>query len=289
MQLNGINTRLSYSIPIVGLLLALTNSEIQAGTMGSVGCLTGCPIPDLPDHVYAGVFGGGGVSNNVDASQHGTSFNTGGFLAVDAFGSMNHRDAGLGGAQIGYQWNSIGLNAFHCPWSISPAVELEGYYLGKGKFHGNDLVNNSSTLTEHDFRVTLPMNTGAFFANAIINFNPALSRWHPYLGGGIGGAVLIVSDADSLQVSPLEPGVNHFNSNPSDTASAFAAQGKVGVKFDLSKCINLFVEYRGVYITDSEFNFGSTVVPGHATTSSWLVKLDSQYYNTGAVGIQFIV
>lgn len=273
---------LKYTLPIVGLLGTLANSEIQAGTMGSV------EEPVLRN-VYLGVFGGGGSSTDTDLIQYGNAFfselESIGPLDINAFGSGGRRDVGLVGGQIGYQWAPTPF--FHSSWTMTPAFELEGYYLGKGKFVGSDLINGTNLLEEHDFSVSLPMNSSVFLANAIINLNPAMSRWHPYLGVGIGAAVLSIHGATSFQESPPELGVNHFDGNPNDTTSTFAAQGKLGLQFDLSQCWNLFVEYRGLYLTNSQFTFGGTVAASHVPTSSWQVKVDSQYYNLGAAGVKF--
>ncbi len=188
-----------------------------------------------PEKVYFGVFGGGGLSNHVDVNQYGTAFYTeanGGPLAVNAFGHTNSRDVGIVGGQVGYQWMEVFLNSLNSQWGLSPAAELEGYYVGKSSFTAHDINNDTTRLPEHDFLVTYPLSTGVFLTNAVLNFNSAnYNRWHPYVGGGIGAAVLSISNADSLQVAPPEAGVNHYNSNPDDTVAAFAAQAKVGSEF----------------------------------------------------------
>ena len=90
-----------------------------------------------PEKVYFGVFGGGGSSNHVKVNQYGTAFYTeaeGGPLPVNAFGQANSRDVGIVGGQVGYQWMEIFLNSLNTQWSLSPAVELEGYYVSKSSF-----------------------------------------------------------------------------------------------------------------------------------------------------------
>lgn len=267
-----------------GALFALMNVGAQAGTMG--------PIEQVvPGKVYVGVFGGAGASNRADISMYGTAFFTeaeGGPLAVNAFGRTNSRHAGLVGGHIGYQWPEI-INWFSSSWSLTPAVELEGYYLGKDNFTGHDINNETVRLPEHDFLVNYPMHAGVFLGNAILNFNPSQSIWHPYVGAGIGAAVVSISSASALQVSPPEVGVNHFNSNTRDKESTFAGQIKAGLNFDVSKNASIFVEYRGLYLADTDYTFGSTVYPGHAPTSSWRVNLDSQYYNMGAIGVHYTI
>lgn len=284
MKLRQRSKAISYTLSTAGILLSLMNVEAQAGTMG--------PIEQVvPGRVYVGVFGGAGASTRTDISLYGTAFFTeaeGGPLAVNAFGRSDSRHAGFVGGQIGYLWPEI-INWFGSTWSLSPAVELEGYYLGKDSFTGHDLNNDTTRLPEHDFLVTYPMHAGVFLGNAILNFNPAQSIWHPYVGAGIGGAVISISNAGATQVSPPEVGVNHFNSNPHDKVSTFAGQIKAGLNFDVSKNASVFVEYRGLYVGDTDYTFGSTVYPGHAPTSSWRVNLDSQYYNMGAIGVHYII
>jgi opacity protein-like surface antigen len=282
MKLNGIN----YPATVFGIFLALSGAEIQAGTMGPVQVAA-------TEKVYLSIFGGGGTSNQVNISQYGTAFyfeGAGGPLAVNAFGRTNSRSVGIVGGNLGYQFADIGLNSLNIQGGLSPAAELEGYYVGKSSFRAHDINNETTRLPEHDFLVTYPLSTGVFLVNAVLNFNsPTYTRWRPFVGAGIGAAVLSVSNADALQTSPPEADVNHYNSNPNDTAAAFAAQTKVGLNFAFSEHLSVFAEYRWLYIANTNFTFGSTVSPGHAATSSWNAHLGSQHYNMGAAGLRFTV
>lgn len=282
MKLNSTN----YPASILGVLLALSGAELQAGTMGPVQAAA-------TEKVYFGVFGGGGSSNRVNINQYGTAFfpeAVGGPLAVNAFGHTNRRNVGIVGGHIGYQWGDIFLNSFNSQTSVSPAVELEGYYIGKSSFKGHEVNNETFRLPEHDFLVTYPMTSGVFLANTVLNFNLAnYTRWHPYVAGGIGAAILSISHADALQVAPLEANVNHYNGNPKDHAATFAAQTKVGLNFAFTEHLSVFGEYRWLYTADTNFTFGSTVYPTHAPTSSWNAHFGAQYYNMGAAGIRFVI
>lgn len=277
---------MNYPTAVLGVLLALSSAEIQAGTMGP----TQTPATEK---VYFSIFGGGGSSNRININQYGTAFYpeaNGGPLAVNAFGQTNSRNIGMVGGHIGYQWGDIFLNSFSSETSLSPAVELEGYYVGKASFTGHDINNDTSRLPEHDFLVTYPMSTGVFLANTVLNLNLAnYARWHPYVGAGIGAAVVSISHADSFQIAPLEANVNHYNGNPHDKAASFAAQTKVGLNFEFNEHLSVFAEYRWLYIADTNFTFGSTVYPTHVPTSSWNAHLGAQSYNLGAGGIRFTV
>ena len=285
MKLNRKAKGRHYSISMIGILCALIGAEMHAGVMGPA-------LTSVPGAIYFGVFGGGGSSNKIDISQYGTAFYTelnGGPLAVNAFGQTNSRSAGLVGGHLGFQWMNSYSNLFNSQWSLTPAVELEGYYLGKSSITGHDINNDTVRLPEHDFLVSYPMSTGVFLTNAVLNFNSSQRKIHPYIGGGIGSVVLSILNAQAIQVAPEEPGVNHYNSNPSDTDSAFAAQVKIGLNFALSKNLSTFAEYRGLYIADTNYSFGSTVYPGHVATTNWRVEMGSQYYNLGAAGIRYTV
>lgn len=282
MKLN----RTNYPASVLGVLLALSGAETQAGAMG---------VAQVPatENVYFSIFGGGGASNQVSISQYGTAFfppESDGPLAVNAFGHTNSRNVGIVGGHIGYLWGDIFLNSLNNRVNLSPAVELEGYYIGKSSFTGHDLNNDTTRLPEHDFLVTYPMSTDVFLANTVLNFNSTdYARWHPYVGAGIGGAVLSISHANSLQIAPLEPDVNHYNANPNDKLAAFAAQTKAGLNFSFNEHISVFAEYRWLYIANTNFIFGSTVYPSHVATSSWSATLGSQSYNMGSGGIRFTI
>ncbi|MGQ3891298.1 hypothetical protein [Legionella sp. CNM-4043-24] len=259
-------------------VLALSTSVAFSGAMG--------PVATSAGRVYLGVFGGGGAVTGPDMRQHATAFfveQAGGPLAVDGFGSAESSSTGMIGGHIGYSWNNM---SSYLP--LTPAIELEAYYMGGVKIQGHEISNDTVRLDEHDFRVSFSQKTGVFLINTVLNSdNPSFGRFKPYIGVGIGSAVISVSNASSIQVSPPEPGVNHFNAHTSDTAVAFAAQPKIGFNFDINPRASLFAEYRFLYLSSTDYTFGSTVYPGHAATSPWLVGIQSQYYNMGTVGINF--
>lgn len=284
MNLNGKTTSLSFSLS-AGILMTLIGSVANAGTMGPA-------VTGAPGKIYLSAFGGGGASTKTNINQYGTAFFVealGGPLAVDAFGRSNSRSFGLVGGHVGYQWAEILANPFSSNWGLAPSFELEGYYLTKSNLIGHEINNNTVRLPEHDFLVTYPIDAGVFLTNAVINFNSANSRFQPYVGAGIGAAVISVSNASAIQVAPPEVGVNHYNANTSDQNATFAGQIKAGAGFALSEHTSLFAEYRWLYLAPSNFTFGSTVFPGHAATSAWSVELESQNYNMGAVGIRYTV
>ena len=279
----------------IASILCITSSAIShAGTMGAEAV---APIGAF----YIGGFGGGGGSLSTNLTQQGTALymytstsgpsnpSNGGPLAVNAFGQSNSPSLWMAGGQVGYRFPEGMLKYFSPNWTFAPASELEGYYLGQSTMHGADLNNDAgSRLNEHDFHVTYPLSTGVFLVNGVLNAtSSSLGRFHPYIGAGAGVAVISISGANSLQTTPLEAGINHFNSNPNDTSVAFAAQPKIGVSFNLRDNTNVFLEYRFLYLSGTDFTFGSTMYPTHVATTNWDVTIGSQYFNMGTAGIRF--
>ncbi|WP_018576356.1 hypothetical protein [Legionella shakespearei] len=265
---------------VSGCLLALSAGMAYSGTMG--------PVATSPVKVYVGVFGGAGALSSGDMSQYGTAFFTvaqGGPLAVDSFGRHDSSSMGMVGGHIGFAWPNAILNL-----PVSPAIELEGFYMGGVKVEGHDINNDTVRLDEHDFLVHYPLKTGVFLVNAVLNANDSLfGNFKPYIGVGIGSAVQSVSGATSIQLSPPEPGLNHYSGNPDDTVVVFAAQPKIGVHYNFGSRASVFAEYRFVYLSEANLTFGSTIAPGHVATTSWSVSMGPQYYNMGTIGIDFDV
>lgn len=234
---------------------------------------------------YVGVFGGLGRSGSSHVSQKGIAFFSPP-LDVDAEGSARRASAALGGIQIGYQLRQMQIKS--CGWCITPAIELEASYLKRRHNKTGDLINITDRLPEHDFIDTLPMHSGVFLINGILAFNiPSLKCVQPYIGAGLGTTKTWIRGADSEQVSPVEVGVNHFNSRTNDSDWAFAAQAKVGVRFNLSCNWRLFAEYRFLHQSSTNYTFGDTQYPTHVPTTDWKLHFDSMNYNLAVVGIQY--
>lgn len=282
-QLNDRNIAMKKRI--FGLSSMLFVASGYAGTMG--------PIMEEPTHdSYLGVFGGGGTLSKTSLTQLGSAYfpdTAGGPLGVNASGHSNSQSEAIVGGQAGHYFSSVTLPRL-TQWSLQPGTELEGYYIGQNSLTASDLNNPTPRVPEHDFLVNLPMSAGVGLINAVASFNHAgFVRWHPYVAGGIGAAVLSVSHATSTQLSPAEPGINHFNANTSASATAFASQAKAGLSFDWTSHWSIFGEYRYLYLAPTDYVFGSAVyaVGVHPETSSWNVKLSSQSYNLGVAGIRY--
>lgn len=239
------------------------------------------------DRFYVGAFGGGLYSNSTKMTQQGTAFFTeaeGGPLAVLAQGKTKKNSTGFGGVQVGYEWAPKYNECTN--WGIAPAAEFEAYFFShKKKGH---LINPTDRLPEHDFVDSFRMNMSMLLVNAVFSLkNSCWCGISPYVGGGIGAARVSMHHADSLQVSPVEAGINHFNSKRSDSSWAFAAQAKAGLRYDITSCFHFFGEYRYIYVDSSNYIFGSTVYPTHAPTSPWNLKVNNIQYNAFVFGFQY--
>lgn len=239
------------------------------------------------NRLYIGVFGGEAFSDSTKFTQMGTAFFTeaeGGPLAVLAKGHAKKKTAGLWGVQAGYEWLQ---SANVCSnWNITPAAELEAYFFNnKRKGH---FINNTDRLPEHDFLNSFNVHSSVILANAVLTLNsPCLCNFKPYVGGGIGAARVSLKNAKSLQLSPPEAGIDHFNSKRHDSNWTFAAQAKVGLRYEICDSFHIFGEYRYLYIDSSKYVLGSTVYPTHAPTSPWNVKADQMQYNAWVIGLQY--
>lgn len=278
------NTKLNGFLLMGCVLYIGINTAVHAGTMGS-------ELTVAQSKLYFGAFGGGGSMTSSHLSQQGTAFfseSSGGPLAVNAIGESKSASAWVVGGHAGYQWPAKLLNHGDATWRFSPATELEGYYLGGAATHGEEVNNDTTRLAEHYFHVAYPKHAGVFLVNALLNINHSqLGQFKPYVGVGVGTAVISVSGANSTQTMPQELGVNHYNSGSSDTSTAFAAQPKIGVSFNLNQHTTMLLEYRFLYLSATDYTFGSTVYSTHVPTSNWDVKIGAQYYNMGTMGIQY--
>lgn len=234
---------------------------------------------------YIGAFGGFGTSNPFGVSQKGAAFfplSSGGPLPVVAKGHAHNETLDFVGVHLGHEW--LRSSPSCCYWT--QAVEIEGYYQSTKK--KTLLTNPTDRLLpfSHKFKDTFSINMGVALANWVFVLNRG-SGWKisPYIGVGIGAAMISIHHARATQVSPLEPGFNYFNSKPHDTDWTFATQGKAGLRLPVFKHFRFFAEYRFLYLTSSDYTFGSTKYPLHATTTKWDVHFNGICNNMYAFGI----
>jgi opacity protein-like surface antigen len=270
--------RLAFFFAIVSL--SAVNSPLTAWD----GC---CYEQPSCNRLYIGGFGGGIYSDSEEVSQYGTAFfselKSIGPLSVIAKGHLNKTSTGFGGVQIGYEW----FQPLCSGWAIAPAVELEAFFFNhKKKGH---LINQTVIgLPEHDFADSFHMDSTVVLANVVLSIeNDCLWGLIPYVGGGIGATRVSIHKADSFQVEPVERGINHFNSDRSDSNWTFAAQVKAGLRYTFCQNFHVFAEYRYLYVDESDYVLGATNYTTHVPTSPWNVKVKDVHYNAFAIGVQF--
>lgn len=275
---------------LAAVLFALVSlSAINSPLMADDCCkpLDECCTPPSCNRFYIGGFGGGIYSDSTSISQFGTAFfsevTSIGPLPIIGKGHLNKTSTGFGGVQFGYEWSK----PYCAGWSLAFAGELEAFFF-KAKKHGH-LVNQTVVgLPEHDFADSFHMTSSVILANFVLALNSdCFWGFTPYVGGGLGATRIKLYRADSLQVEPLEAGVNHFNSSRDDACWAFAAQAKAGLRYNFCQFFHIFAEYRYLYVDFSNYVFGSTNYLTHVPTSPWNVKVKDSNYNAFAIGVQF--
>lgn len=266
---------------------AILLAVVSLGLMNSLRAWDECCEEPSFNRLYIGAFGGGIYSNRNRVSQEGTAFfselTSIGPLSIIAEGDLKKTSSGFGGVQIGYEWSHPVCSG----WSLATAGELEIFFFKHSK-KGHLINQTVNGLPEHDFFDSFHMNSNVLLANVIFAINnDCLFGFTPYVGGGIGAARVSLHKADSLQVNPVERGINHFNSNRSDSSWAFAAQVKAGLRYNFCERFHIFAEYRYVYVDSANYIFGATNYTTHVPTSPWNVKLKNVNYNAFAIGVQF--
>lgn len=259
----------------LGVLLALVCS------FGAGACLAADAASERG--AYIGLFGGFGSSASTNVRQLGGFYLPAPLTSrvnVDANGQTGTGNVGLLGVQVGYEWSRLPLG--RPEWSLKPAVELEGLYIGRHAPVGDMPIDPAILGTQY---VTIPMTVGVLLSNVVSTFQtPYSDRVFLYLGLGAGVARVFIQGADSA--NPSEPGVNHFDSWPDASALAFALQFKAGVKAEVARNLLLFAEYRYLSISSTGYTFGATLPP-HFPTDPWSVSLGRQSYNLVVAGLQF--
>lgn len=252
----------------------------------ALACVSGPVAAQSSTHEgwYIGAFGGRGASIATSLQQRGAvHLNAHLSLPINAEGSTSSSThMWLAGMHAGHQWRQWKLG--HSRWGLAPALELEGLYIGRHAPTGEMPVRPRALGMQY---VTVPIKAGVLLANAVFTFDtPYSDSIRPYVGVGAGVASVSIKGSDSA--NPSEPGINHFNSDPDASDTAFAMQLKAGLKADINKKLSLFTEYRHLSINATRYTFGATDYPGlHLPTATWRVDMGRQKYNVFVAGLQY--
>lgn len=271
--------------------------------------------------LYVGVVGGVGRTGGQSVEQLGVAHKLGNFnggfpdfdLKVDVDGTVEHGKAGLFGLQTGFGWKTSS--------ALKPAVEIEGLY-HVGSQH-SELENPDTEVLaniverpgqsyttkylrtyidehygpdEHRFANSMDTRTSLGMINGVLSYDRG-SRVKPYVGVGVGLAVIQMKNGVSYQTSPLNGSsafeidpvsgadVNHYNSQPDASDVALAMQVKTGVRGNLTSRVSAFVEYRLIHVDESTFTFGSTSYAGHSPTDHWSLTSGASNLHHAVVGL----
>ena len=296
------------------------NKKIIASLLMAIGVSAfNLAYADEGRGIYVGAFGGVGRSDNQDVEQTGVAHKRGDYavsgyadfdLKVDVKGKAKRDTSGLGGVHVGYEWATTSFK-------VKPAVELELMYMSSKQESdlanpNTEVISNIGTISgghadptdlvaehyaggEHRFRNSMDMNMGLLMVNGLMTYDSE-SIFKPYVGAGVGLALINMNSAVSYQTNPSGPieqtsdtheNVNHFNSKTHSTDYAFAGQLKLGVRAEITKNVYAFAEYRYLYVSSTDYTFGSTVYTGHAPTDNWNVKNESMGLHNGLVGVEY--
>ena len=249
-----------------------------------------------PQPLYWELFGGGGAFSTGSISQTGSIFYPvlqGGALDIDATGNGSSSGVWMIGINMGYKWPEISTK--NSGWLFGPAAEIEAYYLQGTQ---NATLDNQNPPNESDnrlvtpaevnqFSATYPMHTGVFLLNAILSAHQKDSKIHPYIGAGIGAAVISIQGATANLTDPAVTDVNFYNSNQDATDWAFATQAKLGIDYTISENTSIFAEYRFLYLTSTSYAFGGANSDSYSSSSDWEVNMGGMTFNMGTIGIRY--
>lgn len=275
---------------------------------------------EVDDKFYVGAFGGLANVGGQDVRQRSTAYRRADFalpgfrdfdLQVNVEGRTRSRHDPLVGLQVGHRFDD-GRSR------IVPALEIEAIYLASDR--RTNLVNSTDEIVtnigmgdgqkaladprpliaeeygagRHRFDNRMQMRAHLIMANAVLGYQLS-DRFEPYVGGGVGAAVVGMRRAVSYQTNPFGPieqttdtheDVNHFNSDPNETRLTFAYLAKAGLQMRLTGQISSFIEYRFIHMNGADFEFGATQYTGHATTDRWSVHSGGMGVHAAIAGLR---
>ncbi|CAB4243636.1 conserved exported protein of unknown function [Methylacidimicrobium sp. AP8] len=223
------------------------SEEIAAGT-GQGSSKEAPPVQNpftVKSGLYAGIFGGAAFSN--------PEFGSSAYPAPVGLSVFTERGGivnGMGGLLLGYEFagNKIG-DSWDFYWR--PAVQLDAYYLGltaasSGPGYGAPAVPGAIDMKEN-------FNAGVITVDGLLNlYTPVLAL---HFGVGVGGAYISNSSASAVPNGGPAGGEQLLGAGITTDAGAFAAQGIAGIDRWIGKRWSVFIEYRFLLLTGTNFSF----------------------------------
>ena len=209
-------------------------------------------------HYYIGVQGGLAFLSSTDFTGNGEA--------------MTPRGGGGGGvappklALNGSNFTFNDSSDFDPGWGVGVSVGYgftNGFRLEGEVGYRRNGINSFTDSSGTTFSVDGHMSSWDFMGNIYYDI-PTGSRWTPYIGGGIGVAIVHLSAQASL-TSPTAA------LSWDDSDAVFAYQGIAGIGYQITESVNLGVEYRHLGTADPTFSGPSGTFIGNtlsnATTS----------------------
>ena len=234
------------------LIAAISGAALAAPAdpkdMKDIQVQTTAPQP-INNPFYVAVYGGANFSQNYGNDHASASIP--GFGGGSAKGANSGDWGSVGGVKFGYEFRAWEYRKFH----ITPALEVEGLYLGSGlnSSYGINLKGTSFTSNSHT-----NFNDAALFVNGILNFKNE-SMFTPYLGVGVGGEYVNADETHSQLAADgatVGSGTNHANDID------FAVQGIAGLNARLNEHWSLFTEYKFIAVINPSLNYSNVAQTG---------------------------
>lgn len=140
----------------------------------------------------------------------------------------------------------------------------------------------SARLPEYAFQVRYPTKTKIFLARGTLKVhNPNWKTLHPYVGMGLGSALMSLS---GMNTQSTEAPVYPLNSEANLSKWVLSFQPKIGMNLDLNQRTSLFIEYRYLYAAQNQLAFNSLFNSSLNSPSA-----NAWHSNMGTVGIKFSI
>ena len=196
--------------------------------------LMGSAVADLNKGLYVGVEGGMAWTANLTYTTGYGGCVPPYYCSYPTYYNAVTYDLGYSaGAQLGYSFGG-------------PRVEFEYNYRNNGASTIATTVGTQSANGD--------LTSNNYMLNFLYDFDTG-SKWVPYIGFGVGVADV---KANNITTSANIPLTSYLDGS----SSKFAAQFILGVEFAVSERIGITADWRGLWASNTNFNYGIGCQPG---------------------------
>ena len=219
--------------------------------------LMGSAAADVPKGMYVGADGGLAWTSNITYTTYYGGCFPPYYCSYPYYYNAVTFDLGwAAGAQIGYAFGG-------------PRVELEYSYRNNG---ASTIATTAGTQS-----ATGSLTSNNFMVNALYDFDTG-SKWVPYVGLGVGVADV---SADMIKPSVVTSGKSGYIDGSSQK---FAVQFIFGAEYLATDNIGIFVDWRGLWASNVNFNYGIGCTSGTTSNCVQTGTTNWDYWN-GALNI----